>query len=179
MTYDQHLTRSDSRVRLPGTAWVTIMTGLSAAFLVVGGARADTLTTLHSFCDVGCVMDGQTPSVLVMDQTGTLYGATSAGGKFSKGTLFELVPNGDTWKYKVIDEALRKIAESLPRTQEEVFQSLEGRHVVIPPAEPFVTARGWIAGFRRDAAAARAWLSKRRAELDLSPLPRGPKNPKK
>jgi hypothetical protein len=82
-------------------------------------------------------------------------------------------------KYKVIDEALRKIAESLPRTQEEVFQSLEWRHVVIPPAEPFMTARGWIAGFRRDAAAARAWLSKRWGELSLSPLPRGPKNPRK
>jgi hypothetical protein len=82
-------------------------------------------------------------------------------------------------KYKVIDEALRKIAESVPRTQEEVFQSLEGRHVVVPPAEPFMTARGWIAGFRRDAAAARAWLSKRWKELSLSPLPRGPKNPKK
>jgi len=78
-------------------------------------------------------------------------------------------------KYKVIDEALRNIAESLPRTQEEVFQSLEGRHVVIPPAEPFMTARGWMAGFRRDAAAARSWLSKRWAELNLPSLPRGPK----
>jgi hypothetical protein len=82
-------------------------------------------------------------------------------------------------KYKVIDVALREIAESRPSRQEEVFQALDGRHVVIPPAEPFVTARGWIAGFRRDAAAARAWLSKRWAELNLAPLPRGPKNPKK
>ena len=48
------------------------------------------------------------------------------------------------------------------------------------PAEPFETARGWMAGFRRDEAAARAWLSKRwRVTLDLPPLPRGPKNPKK
>ena len=82
-------------------------------------------------------------------------------------------------KYKTIDQALQEIAESRPSTQEGVFQLLDGRHVVIPPAEPFVTARGWIAGFRRDKAAARAWLSKRWAELRLSPLPRGPKNPKK
>ncbi len=82
-------------------------------------------------------------------------------------------------KYKVIDEALQEIAESRPSTQEEVFQSLDGRHVVIPPAEPFMAARGWIAGFRRDVAAARAWLSKRWAELNLPPLPRGPKNPRK
>lgn len=82
-------------------------------------------------------------------------------------------------KYRLIDGALQGIAESRPRTQEEVFQALEGRHVVIPPAEPFMAGRGWIAGFRRDPAAARAWLSKRWAELSLSPLPRGPKNPKK
>jgi hypothetical protein len=82
-------------------------------------------------------------------------------------------------RYKVIDEALQEIAESRPSTQEEVFQSIEGRHVVIPLAEPFMAAHGWIPGFRRDKAAARAWLSKRWAELNLSPLPRGPKNPKK
>jgi hypothetical protein len=82
-------------------------------------------------------------------------------------------------KYMVIDKALQKIAESRPSTQEEVFESLDGRHVVIPPAEPFVAARGWIAGFRRDDGAARAWLSKRWTGLKLSPLPRGPKNPKK
>ncbi|MBI1789595.1 MAG: hypothetical protein HYR60_18840 [Acidobacteria bacterium] len=82
-------------------------------------------------------------------------------------------------KYKVIDAALEKVSDGHPSTQEEVFQSLDARHVVIPPAEPFITAHGWIAGFRRDEAAARAWLSKRWAELDLTPLPRGPKNPKK
>jgi hypothetical protein len=78
-------------------------------------------------------------------------------------------------KYEKIDKALQEIAESRPRTQEEVFQSLDGRKVVIPPAEPFETARGWIAGFRRDEGAARSWLSKRWGELDLPPLPRGPK----
>jgi hypothetical protein len=82
-------------------------------------------------------------------------------------------------RYRVIDEALRQIAETLPRTQEEVFQFLETRHSVIPPCEPFMTARGWMAGFLRDAVAARAWLSKRWAELELAPLPRGPKNRKK
>jgi hypothetical protein len=78
-------------------------------------------------------------------------------------------------KYRVIDKALQEIAESRPRTQEEVFQSLEGRHIVIPPAEPFLAAQGWIAGFRRNPAAARAWLSKRWAESNLESLPRGPK----
>ena len=52
--------------------------------------------------------------------------------------------------------------------QEEVFQSLEGRHVVTPLAEPFMAARGWMAGFHQQPAAARAWLSKRWAELNLA-----------
>jgi hypothetical protein len=78
-------------------------------------------------------------------------------------------------KYRVIDEVLKKLAESRPRTQEEVFQSLEARHVVVPPAEPFMGARGWMAGFRQDPGSARAWLSKRWAELNLATLPRGPK----
>jgi hypothetical protein len=81
-------------------------------------------------------------------------------------------------RYTKIDEALQEIAESHPRTQEEVFRALEGR-AGFPPAEPFETARGWIAGFRRDKPAARAWLSKRWAELNLPSLPRGPKNPRK
>jgi hypothetical protein len=78
--------------------------------------------------------------------------------------------------YKQIDAALRGVSESRPRTQEEVFQSLDGRHVPLPPAEPFHSARGWMAGFRRDRSVARAWLSKRWSELNLSPLPRGPKS---
>lgn len=78
-------------------------------------------------------------------------------------------------KYEVIDKALQEIAESWPRTQEEILKSLDGRRVVTPPAEPFVTARGWMLGFKRDASAARAWLSKRWAELNLPSLPRGPK----
>ncbi len=76
---------------------------------------------------------------------------------------------------KIIDEALQKIAESRPSTQAEIFQSLDGRRVLNPLGEPFVSAGGWIAGFRQDEAAARAWLSKRWGKLNLSPLPRGPK----
>ena len=67
----------------------------------------------------------------------------------------------------MIDKALQEIAESRPSSQEEILQSLDRRRVVTPPAEPFVTARGWMPGFKRDAPAARAWLSKRWAELAL------------
>jgi hypothetical protein len=84
-------------------------------------------------------------------------------------------PERRNQKYRVIDEVLKELAESRPSTQEEVFQSLEARHVVVPPAEPFMAARGWLAGFRQHPGAARAWLSKRWAELNLATLPRGPK----
>jgi hypothetical protein len=79
---------------------------------------------------------------------------------------------------KTIDEKLEKIADIHPQTQEEVFEALNGR-VIFPQAEPFKTARGWLAGFRDDEAMARAWLSKRWGELNLAPLPRGPKKPRK
>jgi hypothetical protein len=81
-------------------------------------------------------------------------------------------------RYRTIDKVLQEIAGSRPRTQKEVFRSLDERCGVIPPAEPFAMARGWMAGFQRDSAAARAWLSKRWAELKLPPLPRGPKAPR-
>jgi len=86
-------------------------------------------------------------------------------------------PGRRNQKYKAIDEALQKIAESRPRTQEAVFSALEGR-VGYPPAEPFESARGWMAGFGRDPRAARAWLSKRWGELDLPAFARGPKKRK-
>jgi hypothetical protein len=82
-------------------------------------------------------------------------------------------------RYKQIDAALKEISESRPRTQEEVFRSLDGRRVPPPPAEPFHSARAWMAGFGRDCSAARAWLSKRWSELNLMPLPRGPKGQRK
>jgi hypothetical protein len=80
--------------------------------------------------------------------------------------------------YESIDEALNAIAESQPRTQGEVFRELESRVRAIPRAKPFVLARGWIKGFQKDPVRARSWLSKRWKELNLPPLPRGPKNPK-
>jgi hypothetical protein len=78
-------------------------------------------------------------------------------------------------RYRAIDKALQMIAESRPSTQEEVFRVLDGRGVAIPPAEPFASARGWMSGFGRDEAAARAWLSKRWHKLTLASLTRGPK----
>jgi hypothetical protein len=73
-----------------------------------------------------------------------------------------------------IDDALRKIAEMHPKDHEEVFNYLDGR-VRCPNAEPFRSAGGWSAGFQKDKAGARAWLSKAWSELNLPPFRRGPK----
>ena len=73
-----------------------------------------------------------------------------------------------------IDSALQKIAEMRPRNHREVFKALEGR-VGPPEAEPFGTARGWLAGFQKNPHGARSWLSKAWARLELPPFRRGPK----
>ena len=44
---------------------------------------------LHSFDDKG---DGNSPGELLLDRTGTLYGATEYGTKDNTGTLFQIVP---------------------------------------------------------------------------------------
>jgi hypothetical protein len=77
-------------------------------------------------------------------------------------------------KYAAIDKALKSVAESLPKTQEEVFKALDGR-VAHAEAEPFKTARGWHAGFKKDSPRARSWLSKSWSRLGLPPFSRGPK----
>jgi hypothetical protein len=77
-------------------------------------------------------------------------------------------------KYSAIDKALQEIADSKPKSHQEVFHALDNR-VDVPHAEPFVSARGWHVGFKKDANAARAWLSKRWTHLNLTPFLRGPK----
>jgi hypothetical protein len=77
-------------------------------------------------------------------------------------------------RYEAIDTALRGIAEARPGKHEEVFRALEGR-CRIPNAEPFKSAGGWLAGFRKDNDAAHTWLSKRWTRLALPPFLRGPK----
>jgi hypothetical protein len=77
-------------------------------------------------------------------------------------------------RYKAIYEKLKAIAEARPRSHDDVFRMLNGR-VGIPHAEPFETAGGWLAGFRKEPKLARSWLSKVWKVLHLPPFPRGPK----
>src|SRR5262249_16869341 len=69
--------------------------------------------------------------------------------------------------YEKIDAALRTIAEVFPKSHREVFGQLQDRRVGLPPAKPFLSANGWMAGFKQDQTRARSWLSKRWARLKL------------
>jgi hypothetical protein len=80
-------------------------------------------------------------------------------------------------RYDAIDSALRQYSEARPRSHEEVFGYLDTRSKqLIPNAEPFRSAGGWLAGFQKDRALARVWLSKRWALLQLPVFISGPKS---
>jgi len=78
-------------------------------------------------------------------------------------------------RYERIDEALREIAASRPKSHAQVFQSLHDRNVPYCARQPFKSAGGWLKGFRRDQHKASAWLSHVWGRLNLTPFPRGPK----
>lgn len=87
--------------RRPGnmrSVTVAVITVLFA-FAPFGRASAYTHQVLHSFCNWANCADGIVPSELLKDASGNLYGTAEAGGKFGKGVVFKLLPNGATGKY--------------------------------------------------------------------------------
>ena len=86
-------------------------------------------------------------------------------------------PSRRSPRYDAIDSALKQCAKSCPRSHKEVFSCLDTRGKrLIPNAEPFRSAGGWLAGFQKDPALARIWLSKRWALLSLPVFISGPKS---
>ncbi len=60
---------------------------------------------LYPFCTLASCADGSVSKAgLIADTAGNLYGTTSQGGQFSKGTAFELMPNANRtkWKFKLL-----------------------------------------------------------------------------
>ena len=58
-------------------------------------SRAQTLTTLYSFCGQSNCIDGRTPFAGVVQGTdGNFYGTTSSGGNQNAGTIFQVTPGG-------------------------------------------------------------------------------------
>jgi uncharacterized repeat protein (TIGR03803 family) len=62
-----------------------------------------TEAVLFSFCYKNTCTDGADPtSGVIFDPEGNLYGVTSQGGANDYGTVFELSPDGNGWKERVI-----------------------------------------------------------------------------
>jgi|HubBroStandDraft_5_1064220.scaffolds.fasta_scaffold51529_2 uncharacterized repeat protein (TIGR03803 family) len=60
---------------------------------------------LYPFCTLASCADGSVSKAnLIADTAGNLYGTTSQGGEFSKGTAFELMPNVNRtkWTFKLL-----------------------------------------------------------------------------
>jgi uncharacterized repeat protein (TIGR03803 family) len=70
----------------------TVSVAVGVLSFVVSAAQAQTFSVLHTFTNKG---DGGYPySGLLSDNTGTFYGATEGGGRYSYGTIFKMDPNG-------------------------------------------------------------------------------------
>jgi uncharacterized repeat protein (TIGR03803 family) len=61
-------------------------------------------TVLYAFCQLPNCLDGSSPSGgVIRDAAGNLYGATTSGGAYGGGTVFELVPGANgTWTENVL-----------------------------------------------------------------------------
>src|ERR1035438_9809283 len=55
---------------------------------------------LYAFTGTG--LDGGYPSGLIFDSSGNLYGATSQGGTYGRGTVFELSPSEGSWTETIL-----------------------------------------------------------------------------
>jgi uncharacterized repeat protein (TIGR03803 family) len=78
------------------------MLALMATFLFLASvsqpAESQTYKVIHNFTDKG--NDGATPyGGPTLDLSGNLYGTTNLGGKYGSGSVYELSPNGSSWKY--------------------------------------------------------------------------------
>ena len=59
--------------------------------------------TLYSFCSQANCTDGSGPQgTLILDTNGNLYGTAAGGGANNAGVVFELMPSGNRWKFKVL-----------------------------------------------------------------------------
>ncbi len=80
--------------------------GYGSVFELTRSGNSWTKTDLHDFVNQ-FGPDGAFPTAgLVFDQSGNLYGATTAGGAGGGGTIFELTFANGSWSYHVIHDLL-------------------------------------------------------------------------
>ena len=82
----------DAAGNLYGTTYAAALTATGTVFeLTPATGGRWTEKVLHSF---GNGTDGNTPEArLIFDAAGNLYGTTSGGGTYNRGTAFKLMPN--------------------------------------------------------------------------------------
>jgi len=95
-----------------GNFYGTTMTGGSSGVGTVYRMSFDgskwKYTVIHSFCTGSeCAAGGYSPQGgLIIDTAGNLYGMTSDGGNNAgnsgSGVIYELSPNGNKWKFKIL-----------------------------------------------------------------------------
>jgi uncharacterized repeat protein (TIGR03803 family) len=74
------------RICLLGLVWLAALSGTASA--------QTNVKVLHTFCSLAKCADGGSPSGLIRDAEGNLYGSTSLGGTHAKGVLYKLAPSG-------------------------------------------------------------------------------------
>ena len=102
-------------------SFVLVALAISVLFLPRPLAARE-FKVLYSFCSQTNCADGAAPeSGLVIDSSGNLIGATSAGGTFAfdsgMGTVFELLPDGANWTYKLLYNFCQKSGQACPDGQ--------------------------------------------------------------
>jgi uncharacterized repeat protein (TIGR03803 family) len=84
---------------------LSVLAFSALAGLMSQATAASEYKAIYSFCaQAGCT-DGELPfSGVILDPSGTLYGATLGGGAVNEGAgaVFALVPDGDGWQYQVL-----------------------------------------------------------------------------
>ena len=90
----------DSAGNLYGTANLCGDHNVGTVYELVRSDSGWTPLELHAF---NCAIDGCQPTAgLIFDAAGNLYGATTAGGANSAGTVFEMSPSENGWTFQVI-----------------------------------------------------------------------------
>jgi uncharacterized repeat protein (TIGR03803 family) len=106
--WGQHMIRNaSSSFKFAIRAAFAILIGLG----LVGAASAGSykMKTLYYFCPNGSCTDGAPPNDLAIGPDGKLYGATSAGGAYTWGTVYRLSPTAHGWRHDVLYSFCRKL----------------------------------------------------------------------
>jgi uncharacterized repeat protein (TIGR03803 family) len=98
--YPQNSVIFGGNANLLGTTKQGGANGFGTVFKLTPSGNTWTETNVYDFQDA---TDGEYPIAgLMIDNSGNVYGATSDGGSGGGGTVFELMPSGNTYTFKLL-----------------------------------------------------------------------------